>query len=188
MDLTPEQFAEELPKWYHRWRKHNVAYSPLEERLTKKARTLGHLEIADLVDITHVLSNPHNIRGRVKKANTEDEIREKTREAIRCLSDPVSAFENMSSIRQWGLAYASKTLRCICPRNYAALDSKLHKGIGRRYFPSRNEVERYCQFLDFCERIRQMVSVPGPRENGAWFLADIEIALFQFVWDGGKIV
>ena len=188
MNFTLEQFAKELPKWYQKWRRANPNYFPVEERLTKKAHTLGYLEIDDLVAITYVLGNPHNIKGRVKKANTEDEIREKTREAIRYLDNPASALENMRSIRQWGLTFASKTLRCICPRNYGALDSKLHEGIDRRYFPSRNEVERYCQFLDLCREIQQMVSVPRPRENGAWFLADIEIALFQFVWGKNKIV
>jgi len=188
MNLTLKQFAEELPKWYHKWRKANPAYFPLEERLTKKADTLGYLQITDLVEITRILGNPFNIANRVRKANTEDEIKYKTREAIRHLSNPATALTYMMSISRWGRTYASKTLRCICPSNYVALDSKLIQGINPSYLPSRNEVERYCQFLDFCRKIQQMVSVPGPRENGAWFLADIEVALFQFVWDKNRIV
>ncbi len=188
MNLTHEQFTKELPKWYHKWRRDNTNYFPVERRLTKKAYTLGYLEIGDLVDITRVLGNPFNIANRVRKANTEDEIKENTGEAIQHLSNPARALTDMKSIRQWGRTYASKTLRCICPSDYGALDSKLIHGINSNYLSSRDEVERYCQFLDFCQQIWQMVSVPGPRENGAWFLADIEIALFQFVWDGGKIV
>jgi hypothetical protein len=188
MNLRPQQFAEELAKWYHKYGEHNAAYFPLEERLTKKADTLGHLEITDLVDITGVLGNPFNIANRVRKANTEDEVKEKTREAIRHLNNPAAALTHMMSISRWGRTYASKTLRCICPSNYVALDSKLIQGINPSYLPSRNEVERYCQFLDFCQEIQQKISELGPRENGAWFLADIEIALFQFVWDKNKIV
>jgi hypothetical protein len=188
MNLTPEQFAKELPKWHQKWRKHNVAYFPLEERLTKKAHTLGYLEITDLVDITRTLGNPFNIANRVRRANSEDEIKEKTREAIRHLNNPAVALADMMSIKRWGRTYASKTLRCVCPSSYAALDNLLIRSIDSTYLPSRNEVARYCQFLDLCRRIQQIVSAPGPRKNGAWFLADIEIALFQFVWDKNKIV
>jgi len=188
MNLAPEQFAKELPKWYHKYREHNPSYFPLEEHLTKKAQMLGYLEIDDLVDITRVLGNPFNIANRVRKANTEDEVREKTRQAIRHLSNPAAALTYMMCINRWGRTYASKTLRCICPSNYGALDSKLIQGINSNYLSSRDEVERYCQFLGLCRKIRQAVSVPGPRENGAWFLADVEVALFQFVWDKNKIV
>lgn len=188
MNLTLEQFTKELPRWYQKWKRNNLEYFPLEERLTKKACTLGYLEMDDLVAITGVLSNPFNIAGRVRKANSEDEVEEKTREAIRHLSNPAKALTDIMSIRRWGRTYASKTLRCICPSNYAALDSLLIRNINPSYLPSRNEVERYCQFLDLCREILQMILVLGPRENGAWFLADIEIALFQFVWDGGEIM
>lgn len=187
MNLTPKQFAEELPKWYHKWREHNPAYFPVEERLTKKAHTSGYLKITDLVDITGVLGNPFNIANRVRKANTEDEVKEKTREAIQHLNNPAAALTHMMSISRWGRTYATKTLRCVCPSSYAALDSLLILNINPSYLPSKNEVERYCQFLDLCREIQRMVSVPGQRENGVWFLADMEIALFQFVWCKNKI-
>ena len=190
MNLTPKQFAEELPKWYHKYCEHNAAYFLLEERLTKKAHTLGYLEITDLVEITRILGSRYKfiIANNVHKGNTEDEIKDKTREAIQHLNNPAAALTHMMSISGWGRAYASKTLRCICPSNYVALDSLLIRSISSNYLPSKNEVERYCHFLDLCRQIRRMVSVPGARENGAWFLADIEIALFQFVWDKNRIV
>lgn len=188
MKLTPDQFAQELPKWYWIWRNANPGYFPVEERLTKKAEAVGFLEMADLVKITCVLGNPFNIRGKIQRANTEDEVKEKTRKAIEHFNEPALALESMMSIHRWGRTYASKTLRCICPRNYAALDSKLIESISQRYLRSRNEVKQYEEFLDLCQQIREKVSEPGPRESGAWFLADVEVALFQFVWDGGKIV
>jgi len=186
--LTPDEFAKQLPKWYYKWEKANSEYFPVEQQLTKKANSVGSLEMADLVEITHVLGNPRNIRGRVQKANTNDEAKAKTGEAIQHLSELANALKSMMGIKQWGRTYASKTLRCVCPRTYAALDSKLIENISHQYLRSRNELKRYEEFLDLCEQIRQKVSEPGPRENGAWFLADVEIALFQFVWDGGKII
>jgi peptidase E len=182
MRLTPKQFAKQLPKWYDIWEKANLCYFHLEKRLTQKALILGYLEKADLVAIAKWGGNQYNRAGKVQRENTDDEVRKKTKEAIKNLGNPASAFMKMQSIRQWGLSYATKTLRCISPQNYVALDNKLHQGINRCYFPSNNEVKRYIEFLNFCQQIRQKVSVPGPRE-GEWFLADIEIALFQFVWD-----
>ena len=189
MRLTPNQFAKQLPKWYLKWRNANPRYFPLEERLTQKANVLGYLEMDDLVEITKVLGNPYNVGGKIQKENTNDKVREKTEEAIQHLNNPAGALQSMMDVKRWGRAYASKTLRCICPRKYAALDSKLIKGISQTYLPSKNEAKRYEEFLNLCQWISQAVSVPGPRENGDWFIADIEIALFQFVWDeNNKIV
>lgn len=187
MILTPNQFTKELSKWYEIYKKANPDYFLLEERLTQKARVRGYLDMGDLIAITQVLGNPYNIRGKIQKYNTPSEINEKTRKAIQSLDNPAEAFRNMRSISKWGLAYASKTLRCVCPSKYVALDSKLHEGIDRRYFPCSNEIERYIQFLKFCDQIQRQVSEAGPR-NGEWFLADIEIALWQFVWNNGRII
>jgi len=63
---------------------------------------LGYLEIDDLVAITSVLGNPFNIANRVRKANTEDEIKDKTREAIQHLNNPAAALTYMMNIGQWG--------------------------------------------------------------------------------------
>ena len=188
MKLTPNEFAKQSKKWYRIWKEANPSYFPLEERLTQKARLLGYLEKADLVAVAIWGGNQYNISGRVQRANTDNEVREKTKVAIKNLTNPATAFMSMNSIKQWGLAYASKTLRCICPEKYAALDSKLIGGINQSYLPStNNEAKRYEEFLSFCRQVREKVPEPGPR-NGEWFLTDIEIALFQFIWDGGEIV
>ena len=188
MELTPEQFAGEVDKWYWKWRNANSGYFSVEQQLTQKATNKGFLEMADLVAITHVLGNPHNIRGRVQRENTNEQIKQKTQAAINNLHQPSKALANLRGIRWWGGTYRTKTLRCVCPRNYAALDSKLNKNISESYLKSKNELRRYEEFLDLCKSIRQKVSTPGPRLNKEWFIADIEMALFQFVWDGGKIV
>lgn len=182
MILTPDQFAQQLPYWHHIWTTHNSLYFPVEQLLSEKARIVGYLDIADLVAITHVLGNPYNIRGRVQQANSESEVRDKTRQAILNLADPAAALTHILGIRQWGRAYASKTLSCICPRDYAALDSKVLQGVDSIYISARNEVERYVEFLEFCKAIRQMVTVSGPRDKGEWYIADVEVAFFQFLW------
>lgn len=82
MKLTPDEFAKQLPKWYEKYRGDNPAYFPVEERLTRKAMTVGFVELSDLVEITRVLGNPRNIRGRIQKANTNDAVKAKTSEAI----------------------------------------------------------------------------------------------------------
>lgn len=92
------------------------------------------------------------------------------------------------SLKQWGRTYASKTLRCVFPQDFGGLDGKLIHGISHKYLRSASEVKRYDEFLTLCRQIRSKVSEPGPRANGAWFLADVEMALFQFIWDGGEIV
>ena len=189
MRLTPNQFAKQLPKWYHIWKEANPNYFPLEKQLTQKAHAMGYLEMHDLVAIAKWGGNQYNIGGKIQRENTNDEVKEKTKEAIQQLNNPASALLSMMSIKRWGRTYASKTLRCVCPSKYAALDSKVIRGINQSYLPStNNEVKRYVEFLNFCQQLRQEVSEPGPRK-GEWFLADIEIALFQFVWDkNNKIV
>jgi len=187
MKLTPNEFAKQITKWYRIYKEHNSDYFLLEARLTEKADVVGHLSMDDLVAIAKWGGNQYNRAGKIQRVNTKDEVREKTKRAIKNLANPATAFMSMNGIKQWGLAYATKTLRCICPQNYAALDNKLHQGINRCYFPSSNEVKRYVEFLSFCQQIREKVPEPGPRK-GEWFLADIEIALFQFIWNSGEIV
>ena len=99
---TPEEFAQELPRWREKWARDNPRYFPLEKRLTEKAQTVGYLDKADLVDITGVLGNPHGIGARVSKLNSDTEVREKTREAIALLGAPEAAFRAITGLaRLW---------------------------------------------------------------------------------------
>jgi hypothetical protein len=188
MRLTPAQFAEQVPIWYQKWSTDNPGYYPLEQRLSGKAASQGCLDVADLVAITQVLGNPHNVGGRMARENTDTEVRKATGVALKCLDDPTAALNSVLRIRRWGRTYATKTLRCMCPRDYAALDSVLVRNISTRYLSARDEALRYVEFLRLLRNIREMVTAPGPRANDSWYLADIEVALFQFVWDGGTIV
>ena len=178
-----DQFIEQVPYWHGLWAETNASYFSLEERLTKKATSRGYLEISDLVEITYVLGNPHNVRGRMQRANAPADVVEKTRNAMRNLDNPVEALKCICSIKYWGLTYGSKTLRCMCPREYGALDSVINDGVDPRYLPSRNSYEGYADFIHLCKQITdRVVGSNTSRADGLWFIADIEVALFQFLW------
>jgi hypothetical protein len=117
-------------------------------------------------------------------ANTETVVRESTRQAILNLADPVKALSSLHPIKGWGMTYASKTLRFIRPQDYPALDSVLQGGI----------TKSYTELISICRKVQELASVPGPRPDGSWGIADVEMALFQFCLPlnrdggGGKIV
>ncbi len=188
--LTPAEFAYHLPEWYEKYTKSKYfpTWVTLEKRLTRKAAEAGYLNLSDLVEIAKWGGNQYNRAGKVGRENTEEQVITKTKDAIQNLNDPRIALKALLNIKQWGLTYASKTLRAILPQNYAALDDRLLQNISRRYLSETNVYELYVQFLRLCGQIRDNVSVGGPRKDMSWFLADIEMALFQFVSDGGKIV
>jgi len=184
MELTSDRFIKQVPYWYGIYAGANPTYFSLEKRLTEKTASKGYLEIADLVDITYALGNPRNIRERMRRANTENDVIENTKNAIKNLDNPTKALKCICSIHHWGLTYGSKTLRCMCPQKYGALDSVIIDGIDPRYVPSRNNYDKYADFTHLCGQIRDTVVQSGPRKNGHWFIADIEMALFQFLWGG----
>ena len=188
--LTPVEFAHQLPKYYHEYTgsKYFPLWVALEKRLTQKAVDVGYLNLYDLIEIAKWGGNQYNRAGKVRRENTEEEVITRTKEAVQNLDDPQSALKPLLNIRQWGLTYATKTLRAVSPQNYAALDSLLLQNVSKRYLSEANIYELYIQFLRLCCQIRDNVSVGGPRKNMSWFLADVEMALFQFVWDGGEIV
>ena len=100
MKLTPNEFATQLPRWYLKWRNANIRYFPVEERLMQKARVVGYLELPDLVAVTEVLGNPYNIRGKVQRANTNEEVKEKIKEAIQHLNNPARALQSVMGIKR----------------------------------------------------------------------------------------
>lgn len=195
-ELTIAEFAKAVPGWYAEYTqsKYFQTYLTLELRLSQKAIGLGRLGKADLADIADWGGNQHGIRQRLLAGNTEESVGESSSKAISLLSSPADALKAILSINQWGLSYGSKTLRFVCPRNYAALDQKLRGAISKDLLPLiydgnlASMVRGYLTFLNICRKIGQQVHPPGPRPGGVWFLADIEMALFQFAWDGNTLV
>lgn len=188
--LTPVQFAYNLPKYYEEYTrsKYFSTWVTLEKRLTKKAAEAGYLSLSDLIEIAKWGGNQYNRAGKVRRENTDEEVITNTKDAIQNLSNPRIALKALFNIKQWGLTYASKMLRAVLPQNYAALDSLLSEHISERYLSESNVYELYVQFLRLCSQIRDNITLGGPREDMSWFLPDVEMALFQFVWDGGEII
>ncbi len=108
------------------------------------------------------------------------------------LNDPRLALGGLlgryGGIHGLGLSFATKTLRCLYPQNYGALDSKLLQWIDSTLLPRvHNETDLYLRFLELLRGLKQIVLPPRPsrRPNREWFIADIEMALFQFAWGPG---
>ncbi len=194
--LTLQQFSGQAAKWYQKYA-HSPYFDPyirLEQKLSQKASDEGYLELVDLADIAAWGGNQRAIKQRLLRSNNEGEVRQATLEAIQRLDKPSEAIRVVLRINQWGLTYASKTLRCVCPQNYPALDQKLRKAISKALLPTIYDgnidsmIRGYLRFLKICREIERQVTTLGPRSGGVWFLADIEMALFQFVWDGGRLI
>jgi thermostable 8-oxoguanine DNA glycosylase len=194
--LTIEQFADELPDYYQRYTQSQYyeTYINLETRLSQKAKNIGYLELVDLVDIAEWGGNQHAIKKRLQAHNSPEEVKFSIKKAIQQVENPAIALrELLVGINHWGLSYASKTLRFINPQSYAALDQKLRNNIDRSLLPRIYDghidsmVKGYLSFLDICQEIRSHATAPAPRSN-RWFIADIEMGLFQFVWDACKLV
>lgn len=195
-NLTPTQFANVLSTWYEKYTKspYFATYFELETELSQKAKNKGYLDLDDLSRIAIWGGNQHGINQRLIFNNSPAKVMKVTREAIRQIADPAVALRTiLEGIDHWGLSYASKTLRCMCPEKYVALDQKLRNSIDSSLLrtiydgDTKSMVYGYLIFLDLCQDIQDHIVAPGPR-SGIWFPADIEMALFQFVWDGGQLI
>ena len=195
MSTAFTEFAKELHSWYWKYPQSDYFKGSLhiEGRLGSKARDRGHLELDDLVEIANWGGRQHGIHKRVQRENTCAEVRTRTAKAVDRLDDPAAALESLLEIREWGLTYASKTLRFMCPSNYGALDSVIREAIDPKLLPriydghTSSMVNGYERFLALCIQLRTQIKERGPREGGVWFVADIEMALFQFVSEGGML-
>lgn len=186
---TVQEFVLALSDWYNLYTqgKYYQGAMELEEILGKKAASNGWFEREDLYKIACWGGNQHGVGSGMRKCNSDSKVRNATSDAIRNLSDPECAFRALrTGIKSWGLSYASKTLRFICPQRYGALDSLIrHSLIG--VLPRINnghlnsEIRGYVRFLEFCEELKSHKLPKNPnRPNGEWYIADIEVALFQF--------
>jgi hypothetical protein len=187
--LSLTQFAAELAQWFDIYAQANQEYFALEETISARTITPGFLTKNDVINIVKWGGNPHGLSGVVRRHNTDSHVETATGEAIRMLNDPRLALGRLlgkyGGIHGLGLAFATKTLRCLCPQNYGALDSKLRQCIDDSLLPNiGNEIDLYLHFLAFLRELKQMASPYGPsrRPNREWFVADIEMALFQFAW------
>ena len=197
MSLSFEEFALELPKWHERYRldKYYSGALKLESSIKDKTRLVGHLDVEDLVDIARWGGNQRGIAQRMKAQNSELHVRDVTAEAIQNLHNPETALRTLlDGISQWGLTYASKTLRFIRPEDFGALDTVIRRCVGKNLLGRINDghlnsmINGYGCFLELCKGIQNRVLLGNPyRPGGTWYIADIEVCIFQFGRAGGTI-
>jgi hypothetical protein len=144
--------------------------------------------ISDLVNIAVWGGNQHDIASKVLAQNTGAHVQIQTRQAIGDLNKGnwANALQELKGVNSWGFTYATKTLRFICPQKYPALDRLIRSQI-KVLNLKRNDAS-YRQFTKLCQQIRQRCSQPGPRSGDAWWLADVDMALFAFSRNGNCLV
>jgi len=122
---------------------------------------------------------------RVLQGNPFPEIRRRFTRAIAALTPDEpniqSALLEISRVRHLGLSFASKHLRLLRPDVCPVLDSVLSEKLGYAL-----SAPGYQRFSDDCLEVaavlhRHGVSNPVGRDEGAWFAADVEMALFVYV-------
>ncbi len=195
--LSLRQFANIAPQWYEKYEVANAEYFPLEDRISTKAIKEGYLSKKDVIDVVKWGSKRRSpvIAALVDRHNKDSDIEVKTGAAIRVLNNRKVALRGLlgkyGGIYGLGLSFATKTLRCLRPQEYGALDSKLRQCVDDSLLPKiHNEIDLYLCFLELLAELKQMVSSPGPsrRPYKRWFIADIEMALFQYAWYGNTLV
>lgn len=193
--LTVDQFAAEVPIWYSKYTEWPSfeQYNDIEATLSKKARDKGYLEKCDIMKIVDWGGDEdrYQLGTKICQMNTDVSVIHHTREAIQQLNSPKDALKSLLNIHNMGSTYCSKTLRCICPEIYPALDTHTRSAC-KDFLPEIDEgneqskIDEYSSFIEICHWIQGKVSVTGPREGGLWFIADIEMALFEFAKSGNK--
>jgi len=122
---------------------------------------------------------------RVLEGSPFPEIRRRFDNAIAALTfvepDLKLALREVRRIRYLGLSFASKHLRLLRPDLCPVLDSILSERLG---YPLN--VAGYQRFADHCSKIarwldQRHVPNPVPRQDGSWFVADVEMALYVHV-------
>ena len=163
-------------------------YQNIENQLSRKATNVGYLDKADimLIAVWGGDEERHGLGTKIIQSNTDDKIITCSRLAIQCLAYPEKALRSICDIKYIGLSYGSKILRCICPKEYGALD--IHTQEACQAFitidreDNKSAINGYVQFLELCKWIRDKVVVAGPRNDSSWYIADIEMALFQLAY------
>ncbi len=122
---------------------------------------------------------------RVLRQNRPGEIQERFRRALAVLDTDRPnvriALRELSLLQHLGVSFASKHLRFLCPQFCPVLDSILSQTLGYALKP-----RAYGRFSDDCLAIagilhRHGVANPFNRPGGAWYAADVEMALYVYV-------
>ena len=122
---------------------------------------------------------------RVLEQNAWPNIHRQFQSAIAALAlappDLQSAVKTLQRIRHLGLSFSSKHLRLLRPDVCPVLDSTLSEKLGYALDSSG-----YLRFSNDCQKVAALlqrldVTNPLDRDDGRWFAADVEMALFVHV-------
>jgi len=192
--LNLQEFATQIEYWYQRYTEsdHFHRYKNIEAGLTQKASDVGYLEPGDLLEIAIWGGDEerHQLGTKICNNNTYEDVVQHTREAISKINRPGDDLKSLLNIRYVGPSYGSKILRCICPEKHAAFDFHVRKACADmlpEMIDRETEVIGYIGLLEICSRLRELMNVPGPRFGGSWYITDIEMALFQYAFEGGVL-
>jgi hypothetical protein len=127
------------------------------------------------------------LAGRIVKQNPTSTIRQQFLSALRMLDedppDVQGALQEVNLIRQLGRpSFASKHLRFFRPDLCPVLDNIIAQRLQYEY-----DSGGYRQFSQDCLRVAEALQARGlenpmNREDGRWFAADVEMALFAFLY------
>jgi hypothetical protein len=123
------------------------------------------------------------ILSRILKQNSDTEIADALRNASSSLAQGqfVDALTHVDKLRFLDVSFASKHLRFLRPDICPVLDSVLHDAL-----PYTLDASGYSDFAHDCALLaNQLVAnqIPNPRQRagGAWFVADVEGAIYMLV-------
>jgi hypothetical protein len=167
------------------WGEENLALEEKAKQLTKK-----NFEISLLSDFIRDVcrwGNYAGIASRIFMQNAINDIREKFIGAWRILvndrPDVRKALIRINEIKNLGKpSFASKHLRFLRPQFCPVLDSVIRNGVG---IYSENAMG-YEKFSRDCWEIANVLEQngiinPNGREDGKWFAADIEMAIYRYL-------
>ncbi len=152
----------------------------------QKAKNVKHLEVKDLQSIAEWGGPERGRPERIEAENNPNSVRTATKKAIEQVHSPEKSLRELLGLKQWGLTYASKTLRFIEPLEHGALDSWIRLSLTPILWDikdgkNNSMIRGYSKFLAVCKEIQHTANKEtNPRGIGPWWIADIGDALFEF--------
>jgi hypothetical protein len=140
--------------------------------------------------------NQQNVLGKFSKVVRANGYEAFLRKVVDSLDDRSVALEAATAIKGFGLTYGSKLLRFCRPRDYGALDSRIHKalknelGAASSYIPTiQRQYKTFLDLLHEYQRRLESTKVLRPaygsrKATTEWTAAEVEMALFA--WASSK--
>ena len=185
------EVIKELPSWYEQYVAANPDAQPLEMEIQARANRFGCLGKDSILEIVRWGGDPYGLSSRIRRANTESQVRQMTSEAIDVLDDPDAALGKVTRVRWLGDSFGSKVLAMLSPQTHAVWDQVVKNALRS----AKNAPTSYGDFITLLHQVARRITAPNPRGLGStWWVRDVEAGLFQFAWpadrggNGGTVV